>query len=276
MIAETFSDGTARYYTVKEGEEVTRVESSSSPEAEPAPAPSEKTPSPPLPPRQAAAPQPPPPPPPKMMLDLTCSDLAALEEQRRRIAEIEYLQEQLGFHLGDGQISRDSSFAAPLPRSFAPTNQSTPIKSTHYRFDDAASVADARSYAVTSAGASLPRYDSHQYHRLHPHDAAAAQTLERRSYHRREEQSSSPAAGAGESGRLGMPESDQHLASAGSVTRGAAPLGSAVDDVDMGDVLLSDEMSFDAIAAEIRRTMTHTGSVLGNLIEKKEKRAGGF
>ena len=211
-----------------------------------------------------------------MMLDLTCSDLADLEEQRRRIAEIEYLQEQLGFHLGVGQISRDSSFAAPPPRSFAPTNQSTPIKSTHHRLENAASIADARSYAVASAAASK-RYDSHQYHRQHPHDAAAVQTLQRQSYHRREDLSSSPAAAAaGESGRLGMPESDQHLVSAGSVTRGAASLGSAVDDVDMGDVLLSDEMSFDAIAAEIRRTMTHTGSVLGNLIEKKEKRAGGF
>ena len=71
-----------------------------------------------------------------------------------------------------------------------------------------------------------------------------------------------------------MPESDQHLAADG----GASGLGgvegaTSGSDIDMGEVLLSDDMSFDAIAAEIRRTMTKTGSVLGRFIEQKEKSA---
>ena len=64
----------------------------------------------------------------------------------------------------------------------------------------------------------------------------------------------------------GMPESDQHW-----VDEATALHSTTAFDADMGDVLLSDDMSFDAIAAEIRRTMSQTGSVLESLMEKKEK-----
>ena len=71
-----------------------------------------------------------------------------------------------------------------------------------------------------------------------------------------------------------MPESDQHLEDDDDVVDGVIgnhhPKSPSFS-VDMGDVQLSDDMSFDAIAAEIRRTMSQSGSVLGNLIEQKEK-----
>ena len=254
VITETFSDGSVRYFTVKEGEEMrkaevvdatdtsptTRVRSGNDAHAYSRPM-AEQVSQAPTHPFGPTLGQPPPPPP-RRALDLSAihleeSDAALVEEQRRRIAEIEYLQEQLCQHLNCGPTSgnyENVDYNTPV--------QSTPIK----RFEDEKKL--RRTGHLASSSQACEENREKYEHRESSHGYFSQATDLSRD-------------------QLGMPESDQHLVIA------VGP--ESVRDINMGEVLLSDDMSFDAIAAEIRRTMTQTGSVLGQLIEQKEKNAIG-